>query len=221
MASLLSASRTLDTFLFGRMKASFLRSLAAACADCASLLDVGCGAGSPIEQIAPRMTRVVGVDAFAPALAAARATGLYTDVRELDVMAIGGAFEPRAFDAVLAADLLEHLPKTDGHRLLDAMERIAARRVIIFTPNGFVEQDEEDGNPHQAHRSGWTVAEFEARGYRVKGISGWKPLRGRKAAVRWPPRVLWVRVSLLTQRWVEARPEKAFSLLCVKDAALD
>lgn len=70
---------------------------------------------------------------------------------------------PRSFDLVYALDVIEHFNKADGARLLDEMERIAARRVLVFTPNGFMEQT--SANPYQVHRSGWTREDFRARGY--------------------------------------------------------
>ena len=98
-----------------------------------------------------------------------------------------------------------------------AMEAVARRRVIVFTPNGFLPQDAFDGNPYQVHRSGWTVQEMRSRGYEVRGIHGWRPLRGERAAVRWPPRPFWGRLSLHTQRLFLERPHHAFQLLCTKD----
>jgi hypothetical protein len=57
------------------------------------------------------------------------------------------------------------------------MENVAKKKIIIFTPNGFLRQDEYDGDKLQIHKSGWTVDEFKKLGYEVKGINGWKPLR--------------------------------------------
>jgi hypothetical protein len=64
-----------------------------------------------------------------------------------------------------AADLIEHLGKEDGFRLLEHMELIARKVVVIVTPNGFIAQHLTDGNPLQIHRSGWTAHEMKALGY--------------------------------------------------------
>jgi hypothetical protein len=109
------------------------------------------------------------------------------------------------------------LEKEDGRRLLERMAGLARRRIIVFTPNGFLPQGEVDGNPYQVHRSGWDIDEMQALGYRVIGINGWKPLRGELAALRWRPHRLWERVSLLSQRWTTTDPRQAFQILCVKD----
>ncbi|HEU4719048.1 MAG TPA: SAM-dependent methyltransferase, partial [Bacteroidia bacterium] len=117
----------------------------------------------------------------------------------------------------VASDLIEHLEKEDGYRLIEMMEKLAAKKVVIFTPNGFLEQREYDGNKYQVHLSGWDVEEMEKLGYKVKGINGWKPLRGEFAVIRWWPKVFWGRISLLTQKRMETRPKKAFAILCTKE----
>jgi hypothetical protein len=133
------------------------------------------------------------------------------------VLEIGSAFEQASFDAVVAFDLIEHLDRDDGLSLLRLMERIARRRVVVFTPNGFLRQQGSADNPFQRHRSGWTAEDFVLRGYEVHGIHGLRILRGHKGSVRWRPRRLWGIVSDLTQPLVHRRPSLAFHLLCVKE----
>ena len=185
--------------------------------DAGSVLDVGCGADSPLGRFAARYPRTVGVDLCADAVAASRAAGIHDEYVLLDVLEIGSAFEPESFDAVVAFDLIEHLDREDGFGLLRTMERIARRRVVVFTPNGFLQQDGTAENVWQRHRSGWTAADFRLRGYTVFGLHGLKGLRGHKGSIRWRPRRLWGIVSDLTQPLVHRRPSLAFHLLCVKE----
>jgi hypothetical protein len=138
---------------------------------------------------------------------------LRADIREL-----GDHFGPGEFDAVVALDVIEHLSREEGERLLLSVERIAARRVLVFTPNGFLPQPPSDDNPHQEHRSGWTLHDFVSRGYRVVGVNGWRPLRGQYAELRGPSRNWW-RLSLLSFPLAERYPRHAFQLLCVKDVS--
>src|SRR5262249_18496684 len=100
----------------------------------------------------------VGVDAYEPAVEESRARGIHDEYRVADVRSIGELFDARSFDAVLAVDLIEHLEEADGLALLAAMERIARKRVVVFTPNGFLPQGAREGNPWQVHRSGWSAA---------------------------------------------------------------
>ena len=88
---------------------------------------------------------------------------------------------------------------------------------MVFTPNGFLPQDEFDGNLRQEHLSGWTTRRMRDLGYRVTGINGWRPLRTSHGRITWKPEPLWRWVSRFTQPLVARWPEQAFQLLCVKD----
>lgn len=181
-----------------------------------TLLDVGCGSQSPIRFFSHKLHYAVGVDAFLPALEQSRQHAIHHDYRLLDLLQLDTAFAPKSFDVVLASDVIEHFEKADGLRLIQLMEQLARKKVIIFTPNGFQPQGECDGNPYQRHRSGWTVEEMRALGYSVSGMSGYKPLRGAFGEVRWQPKLFWHRLSVLTQPLVRHRPHLAYQLFCVK-----
>lgn len=214
--------RSADAALFGIPFAQYhrrLREVILAGESCQSLLDVGCGEKSPIHFFTGEIPRTVGVDAHGPSIETSRAAGVHSDYVQLDIRKIGERFEPRSFDCVVALDVIEHLPREEGLRLLDDMERIAAKRVVVFTPNGLLFQPPEPGNPHQEHVSGWTAEEMGARGYEVTGIAGWKPLRGPYVKPRWRPHWLWERIALLTEPPFEKRPATAFQILCVKQIA--
>lgn len=60
---------------------------------------------------------------------AGRARAVVGDVRELP-------FGDRAFDAVVALDLLEHVPAADRDRALDELRRVTRRRLIVAGPAG-------------------------------------------------------------------------------------
>jgi len=76
-------------------------------------------------------------------------------------MEIGRNFKENSFDCVLASDVIEHFSKEEGYKLIEMMEKIARRKVIIYTPNGFLKQGEYDNNPWQVHKSGWNVKEMK------------------------------------------------------------
>lgn len=184
---------------------------------CDSVLDVGCGFNSPIRGFSHLIPRTVGVDGYDQAIARSRAAGIHHEYHCMDLMEVGKHFAPKSFDAVIAMDVIEHFEKPDGYRLIDMLETIARKRVILFTPNGFLPQDEWDGNAHQVHRSGWEVYDFELRGYRVIGMSGWKPLRGDYAYPTIHPRGLGSFLSRLTEPFATRFPRHAFALLAIRD----
>jgi ubiquinone/menaquinone biosynthesis C-methylase UbiE len=182
---------------------------------CATLLDVGCGSDSPIRNFSKKM-ECVGVDAFGPSIERSQKKGIHSRYVKGDVLDIDRLFPPKSFDCVLASDLIEHLERKEGERLLRKMERLAKKKVVVFTPNGFLRQEGFENNPWQVHKSGWSVSDMRKRGYKVIGINGWKPLRTEFAAFRFRPKYFWLIVSDITQIFVKRRPEKAFQLLCVK-----
>ncbi len=196
----------------------FINELERALQGCESVLDLACGASSPLQHLT-RNFFLVGCDRFKPALEKSRRAGIHDQYIQLDVVDLDGRFPAKSFDCVLALDLIEHLEKEEGARLIAAMEKIAKRRVIIFTPNGFLPQGEFSGNPWQVHRSGWSVTEMKGKGFQVIGVMGWKRLRGDKGGLKFSPKGFWSLISALTQVFIKRRPEQAFQILCSKELA--
>jgi Methyltransferase domain len=200
---------------------SYIEELKKASSTCESLLDVGCGVDSPVQYLPQSMYRV-GVDVFAPAIETSKKRGIHNEYAEINVGDIDTKFAPESFDCVLASDLIEHITKEEGLSLMKKMERIAKHKVIIFTPRGFVSQDEYEGNPWQVHRSGWEVEEMRNYGYEVIGISGLKSV--------WNMTFLWkkrddaniliriIRKILVdvTQLYARSHPESAYQIMCIK-----
>ena len=184
---------------------------------CQTLLDVGCGTKSPVVKFSDKLDYSAGIDIFESSLLKNKKSKIYTEYEKMDVLEIGDVYKENSFDCVLASELIEHLAKEDGLRLIAMMEKIAKKKVIVFTPNGYLQQDEYDGNEFQIHRSGWHPLEMKKMGYRVIGIRGWKPLRGKYGIIKWWPKEFWRRISLLTQPITEKFPKIAFQILCVKD----
>ena len=148
--------------------------------------------------------------------AAMAVVGWWTGYKLGGVIALNAAeyFGEDSFDCVVALDVIEHLEKADGLRLLEQMEIIARKKVIIFTPNGFLEQEPFDGNEWQRHISGWEVDEMREMGFEIIGINGWKALRGERAKIAIRPISFWKRISYLSGLYVTKNPEFAFQILC-------
>ena len=172
--------------------------------NCKSLLDVGCGSSSPIKLFS-RNLYCVGVDTFKPSIDKSKKQKIHNKYVQMSIMDIVKKFEPNSFDCVLASDVIEHLEKKDGFKLIEMIETIARKKVIVFTPNGFLKQGEYDKNPWQVHKSGWTEAEMKNKGFKVIGINGWKPLRGEFADIRFWPKYLWTIISDITQVFIKNR----------------
>ncbi len=182
---------------------------------CESVLDVGCGASMTLRQLG--LPHTTGIEGHQPALEEARRRHTHDRLVLGDVRNLTAYFQPRQFDACVALDVIEHQTKADGLRLMEQMERIAARRVVLFTPNGFLPQGHLAPGDRLAHLSGWEPAEMERCGYRVVGFLGPKKLRGERHRLNRRPALFWGLVSLAGHFLCTWRqPAQAAALLCYK-----
>lgn len=192
--------------------------------DCNSVLDLGCGPDSPIKYC--NMQYSVGVDIFKPYLKESKKKKIHSkyilrDLTKLD-------FQTKSFDAIILIDVLEHLKKDQGRKLLEKAEKWARKKVIVSTPNGYLPQKSIDRNLLQTHRSGWGIEGMKNLGYKAYGMAGWKFLRGENiskninqkgkifATIRLRPKEFWLIISELTQSIIYYLPEFAFEIFYVK-----
>ena len=142
--------------------------------NCNSILDLGCGRHSMIG-ILPKNIKKTGVDIFKPYITQAGQSKRHNSYIMADITKV--EFKEKSFDAVALLDVLEHLTEEQGRALVSNMERWARKKVIIFTPAGYVDQDAYDENPHQEHKTGWDRHTLESLGYKVTVVKGLKVLR--------------------------------------------
>jgi hypothetical protein len=196
--------------------ATYISTLDKALEDCTTVLDVGCGDNSPFRFISKGKISM-GVDGFAPAIKKSKKLKIHTTYKKFDIRLLNKYIKPKKFDAAIALDVIEHLKKSEGEKMLKNMEKIARKKVIIFTPNGFIPQYDKD-NKLQTHLSGWSVNDFKKRGYTVFGMSGWKPLRGDFGALKYKPAIVSGVFSELSHYiFTRSHPDYSFALFAVKD----
>lgn len=201
---------------FGNLEKQFVKELNIAVGKVESILDVGCGFNSPVQLLSYRPKRLCGVDFHSPVIEQSKSKSIHDEYFKIPLLNINNKFRSNSFDCVLALDVIEHFKKNEALNLIQQIETIAREKIIIYTPNGFLPQSEEFGNPFQAHLSGWTVREMEALGYNVIGIEGLWFLRGYMAKIKWRPFRFWTAISLASQIITKKRPKIAFRLLCTK-----
>ena len=114
--------------------------------------------------------------------------------------------------------MIEHLEKSDGFKLIQIMESIAKKKVIIFTPNGFLRQEGVfDSNPWQEHVSGWEINEMEKLGFTVKGHGGHKTLRGMRSKSSIILKCFGLAYHIYRRNLVLKNPKSSYQLLCYKE----
>jgi len=180
-----------------------------------TILDVGCGRNSPIQFVE---AVAHGVDGYEPAIIKARERRTHSEHTVLDIRSLSKAFLPKSFDAVVALDVIEHLAKEEGYALIRSMEAIAAVKVVIFTPNGFLSQRSRQNGDLQEHLSGWESAEMREMGFKVRGVYGPRFLRTTEHELRFRPKIMCGIASEIMQTLYSFRhPERSAALLCVKE----
>lgn len=140
-----------------------------------SLIDVGCGRGiiGALCRIYREPSRLVGMDVYESYLQFCKQFKFYDEYGNWNLEKPPLPFKNREFDVATCIEVIEHLPKDSGGRLLDELERIATR-IIVTTPNIFSEQATFDNNPYQEHVSLWRVRDFRRRHYKVYGVGEMK-----------------------------------------------
>ncbi len=180
-----------------------------------SVLDVGCGAYSPIASL-KKTFYSVGVDIHEPSIKKSKKQKIHDDYKIGNVLKLSTFLKKKSFDAVLGLDIIEHLEKKEGILLLKQMESIAKKKVVILTPYGFTQQHPYDKNPYQIHKSGWYPSDFTKRGYKVYGMRGLRFIRGECATIKYKPWIFWGIVSSLSQYVTYFFPSISYQLIAIK-----
>lgn len=183
---------------------------------CTTVLDVGCGEHSPISYIKKTFTSV-GIDIFQPMITKSKKDKIHDRYVSGDIAHLDRYFKPKSFDAIIALDVVEHLPKKLSLTMMEQMEKIAKKKVILITPTDFYPQKSHLGNPYQEHVSWFHVSDFLSRGYTVKGLHGLKYLRKEYASIRYKPWFLWAPISFVTEPLFYFFPRLSYHILAVKN----
>ncbi|MDD5489636.1 MAG: class I SAM-dependent methyltransferase [Candidatus Moranbacteria bacterium] len=195
--------------------------------DCESVLDLGCGPSSPL-RFCKNVKHSTGVEIFKPYLEESKRRKIHNEYFEKKVEDMD--FPENSFDAVVMIEVLEHLPKDAGLAMLEKAEKWARKKVIVSTPNGYLEQSPYDGNPFQKHLSGWDIEMMKKLGFRCRGLSGAKFIRHSNpqqqvtaceynltASIRLRPKLFWFAMATLSQSFTYYFPKDAFEIFCVKE----
>ena len=142
-------------------------------------IDLGSNRGQTLQGL-PK-DGLTAVELYGPSVEELRRQGYNVVAGDVRDVVVGYLSDGRTFDRVTMFDVLEHLPREDGERLIDQIEQLAARDVVFFVPIETPElhsdpefaayrewglQQYEDGQRDlQRHLSYWTQDDFAERGY--------------------------------------------------------
>jgi SAM-dependent methyltransferase len=191
--------------------------------DCKTVLDLGCGPDSPI-QFCKNVKYSVGVEIFDKYLKESKKKKIHNKYLKKNILDLD--FEENSFDAVILIEVLEHLPPAIGRKIIKNAGKWAKKKLVITSPNGFVEQKAVDNNPWQKHLSGWDYKKMRSLGFKSRGLAGLRSLRQEvendtmgddlMSSIRLKPRVFWFFIASLSQSFVYWIPGLAFELFSVK-----
>ena len=214
--------RLIDVFIQPKFPLSYLGIINRfICKGVEHALDVACGMGIPMFILRNKRKLYrsynVGVDIFLEYLKHCKSRGIHDDCVCCDVRYL--PFKEKSFDVVLCLEVIEHLTKKDGIKLLKVSEKIAKKQVIVATPVGFQCQDECHGNPYQMHLSGYSCEELVSLGFKVAGHT-FKGIFGEKGLGSYfPPWIRWIFIPLayLFSPLAYLRPKYANGMIGVKN----
>jgi len=199
-----------DLLFFNLLKKNF--------GDAKTVLELGAGEDSYIN-FEDRDFHITALDLHKPSIEKSKKQNNFNRYILGDAKEISTIFDRDSFDVVTSFDLIEHFEKNEGYKLLEDMAIVAKRKVIVYTPNGFVPQQATADNPFQEHKSGWTFQEMKKLGFEVYGVNGFKKLRGLYAVPKIKPREFGNFMCNVSQVFLKLIGFNRFSygILCVKE----
>ena len=133
------------------------------------VLDVGCGI-VPINYFRPKLHIMVEPwKEYTDILSCRHGNDKSVLIIKLGALEALSVLQTRSIDSIFLIDVIEHLDKDIGLKVIKEIERVARQQAVIFTPLGFmpqhVESEEKDawglsGGEMQEHKSGWLPNDF-------------------------------------------------------------
>jgi ubiquinone/menaquinone biosynthesis C-methylase UbiE len=194
--------------------------------DCDTVLDLGCGPSSPLKNC-KNIKFSLGVEAFKPYLNISKKQKIHTQYLQKNILSLD--LPKNSFDAVILIEVLEHLTKKDGLKILKLANKWAKKKIIISTPNKYFPMNSVDQNSYQKHLSGWDISELKSFGFKCYGVSGLKSFYSSQNQVdsliknkyyqniRFYPQKLFYLLNGFFQIFIYYFPSLAFGLFAVKN----
>ncbi len=135
-----------------------------------TVLDVGCGQGSLLDELRDRFPHIQpsGMDLSGKAIELAR-----TRVPQGKFQVADLVFEPPEgkFDLVICSEVLEHLP--DDLRAIRNLAKMTGRYLVVSAPQGCMRRFEATVGHLRNYANGELVGKLEQNGFRMKQVIEW------------------------------------------------
>ena len=135
------------------------------------IIDFACGFGTWGHVIRSMIFQggdkayMVGCDVFKAFLKKNKKYNPYDDLIVCDARYL--PFKEKSANIVLCFEMIEHMDKPEGFTLLSQLDIIAKDKLVLSTPNGFMEQHGTESIQFEEHKSFWLAKDFEQKGFRV------------------------------------------------------
>lgn len=119
------------------------------------VLDLGCGD----KRHSNYSNKTTTVDAW---------PDVFPDI-VLDVVKEPLPFREDSFDIVTMLDFIEHIDKEEGYSLIENCKKVSRHKILVLTPLYWDDNSSHTnntslwcyGNPHNLHKSLWSIKDFE------------------------------------------------------------
>ncbi len=189
-----------------------------------TIIDVGCGDGELMEILSNgKNWQIDGLEIYHNSVKKAQSRKIYQKIITGDLIKSCEKLVAKGqkYDVVFCSQVIEHITRKDGQKLLKLADKLAKRRIVVGTPREFMIQPHEflGGNPYQVHLSGWNDQDFIKRGYKVFGV-GFKPIWSENGLARARSKMvltLLTVISFFVSPLIYFATPLAAGILCIKD----
>ncbi|MEZ8602572.1 methyltransferase domain-containing protein [Vibrio splendidus] len=130
------------------------------------VLDIGCGI-APINYFRPALHFMIEPwQEYADVLTYRHQGDKSVLVLKTGALEALMQLQDNSVDSIFLIDVIEHLEKEEGEKVVIEMERVARLQIVLFTPLGFMPQHIEHGE-----KDGWGLGGAEMQEHK----SGWLP----------------------------------------------
>lgn len=134
------------------------------------VIDLGCGKCSRTEYIKKYFNQhTIGVEIHKNYIDECMQKNVYVYESDIKSFIYNNNFDNFDDLSFLMIDVIEHIEKSEAIDIIEKLKSIS-NKIIIFTPYGFMHQDEYDSNEYQRHLSSWTDEDFKNMGFDCKVI---------------------------------------------------